>query len=327
VPIIQTHDITLYGGNDVDIVLRPLCDAHLPLLYQWNADPEVLYWTEGGTAGDNLSYGPKTVHDIFGHVSQNAFCFLIEADSVPIGECWLQKMNLPNVLAMYPDHLDVRRIDMAIGEKSYWNKGIGSQFIGMLIDFAFNGEHVDVLHCFSEDYNARSCRMWEKHGFTRVLKEALEQPQKGKWQYHYRLTRQEYIERRREHIPKRKQFMLPIAQLQPSQLYISQGKLRLVHEWFNPDDLSTFDPIPVKRFGGKTLMTDGHTRAVAAHLAGLACVPACWDKSKLDMRAYAIDIQWCDAEGIRSPIDLAGRIVPHKDYERLWRKRCMEMEL
>ncbi|MCL1951655.1 MAG: hypothetical protein FWF60_02385, partial [Oscillospiraceae bacterium] len=43
----------------------------------------------------------------------------------------------------------------------------------------------------------RSRRVWEKHGFTRVLEELLEpQPQKGKWQYHYRLTRQEYLERK-----------------------------------------------------------------------------------------------------------------------------------
>ena len=52
--IIKTHDITLYGGNDeYNIVLRPLCDEHLPYLYKWNADPEVLYWTEGCTAETN----------------------------------------------------------------------------------------------------------------------------------------------------------------------------------------------------------------------------------------------------------------------------------
>lgn len=161
---IRTHDITLYGGSGSDIVLLPLCDEHVPLLYKWCADPEVLYWTEGGTADTNLSYGPETVHAIYGGVSQNALCFLIEVNKVPIGECWLQRMNLPNVKAMYSDSLDVRRIDMCIGEKAYWNKGIGTQFIGMMVDFAFCGELVDVLHCFCEDYNIRSRRMWEKHG-------------------------------------------------------------------------------------------------------------------------------------------------------------------
>ena len=103
--------------------------------------------------------------------------------------------------------------------------------------------------------------------------------------------------------------------------------MRLVKEWFNPNDTENFDPIPVKRFNGKTLMTDGHPRAVAAHLAGWASAPVYWDEDELDIRAYAMDVKWCDEVGIRSPIDLADRIVSHKDYERLWRKRCMEMVL
>jgi len=191
--IIKTHNITLRCG---DITLCPLCDDHLPLLYKWNADPEVLYWTEGGE-DVRLSYDRKMVKRIYGGVSQNAICFLVEYDDVPIGTCWLQKMNMPEVKAMYPEALDVRRIDMAIGEKAYWNRGIGTRFIGMLVDFAFNQEHVDVLHCFCEDYNVRSRRMWEKHGFTRVLEEPLPQPQKGQWQYHYRLTKQEHLQRNR----------------------------------------------------------------------------------------------------------------------------------
>jgi len=325
--IIKTHNITLYGGNGSNIVLHPLCDEHLPYLYKWCSDPEVLYWTEGGTNDINLSYDQETVHQIYGGVSQNAFCFLVEVDGVPVGECWLQRMNLPYVRAMYPETLDVRRIDMCIGEKEYWNRSIGTQFIGILVDFAFCGEHVDILHCFCEDYNIRSRRMWEKHGFTRVLAEPLPQPQKGKWQYHYRLTRKEFIERRRVKVPKEQQFTLPIAKLQPSQLYISGGKLRLVREWFAPEDQEHFDPIPVKRLKDRIVMTDGHTRAVAAHLAGWDTVPVYWDEDDLDMRAYAMNVKWCDEESIHNPSDLAERIVPHKEYERLWRKRCMEMVL
>jgi hypothetical protein len=186
--------------------------------------------------------------------------------------------------------------------------------------------------------------MWEKHGFTRILEEPLgPQPMKGQWQYHYRLTRRDFIGRRRVKVPPEKQFTLPISELRPSQLFISEGKLRLVREWFNPDgaigmnpdrlnafnpDCAIgFDPIPVIRMCGKIQMTDGHTRAVAAYLAGWDRVPVYWDEDGLDLRAYAIDMEWCEDEGIFSPADLAGRIVPHMEYERLWRKRCMEMTL
>lgn len=33
--IIRTHDITLYDKDN--IILKPLSDEHLPLLYQWNS--------------------------------------------------------------------------------------------------------------------------------------------------------------------------------------------------------------------------------------------------------------------------------------------------
>ncbi len=325
--IIRTHDITLYGGTNSKIILHPLSDEHLPYLYKWCADPEVLYWTEGGTDNPNLTYGKDTVHDIYGGVSQNAFCFLIEVDGVSIGECWLQKMNLPNVIAMYKPSVDVRRIDMSIGEKKYWNRGIGTRFIGMMIDFAFNNEHVDVLHCFSVDYNIRSCRMWEKHGFSLFLSESLQQPQKGEYQYHYRLTRQAYMEKRRHHPVESNIYQLQITDLQPSQLYISEGKLRNVLEWFDPKSKSNFDPIPIKCFQTRNLMTDGHTRTVAAYLAGWYEVPVYLDTDNLDMDASAIDVKWCDEMGVNNPANLANRIVSHKDFERLWRRRCMNMAL
>jgi len=101
-------------------------------------------------------------------------------------------MNLPEVRAIYPEGTDVRRIDISIGEKEYWGRGIGTACVRMLIDLAFQSENVEVLHCICEDYNVRSVRMWEKLGFTRVLAEPLPPHYKGQWKCHYRLTRQEF---------------------------------------------------------------------------------------------------------------------------------------
>lgn len=114
--VIQSHNITLCGGNaEYDIVLKPLSDDHLPLLYKWNSDTEVTYFTESSIG---LIYDEQTVQRKYGGVSKEAFCFLIEANGIPIGECWIQKMNKPDVIAMYPKNTDIRRIDMCIGEKS-----------------------------------------------------------------------------------------------------------------------------------------------------------------------------------------------------------------
>jgi len=185
--ILKSHNITLTRGA---ITLRPLCDDHLPLLYQWNRDPEVLYWCEGADVQENDA---ETVHDIYGRTSQSAFCFLVEFDGKPIGECWLQHMNIPEVKAMYADDIDVRRIDMAIFEKDHWNRGIGTQLIGMLVSFAFGDEHADVLHVMVGNYNERSIRTFNKNGFVEVARMPTNFAAKQSEEIHLALTRQNHF--------------------------------------------------------------------------------------------------------------------------------------
>lgn len=320
--IIQTHDIFLYGGGSVDVVLRPLADEHLPLLYRWNSDPEVLYWSEDDDYPEGHSR--EMVERIYGSVSKNALCFLVEANGEPVGECWLQKVTRADVLAQYPAGCDVRRIDMMIGEKAWWGKGVGTTMVRMLREYAFAGENADVLHCFCRDYNERSVRLWQKLGFSLCQNDPLPAGAKGTRQLAWRQTRVEFANSRRENVPPEKIFWMPLANLQPSQLWVSAGKLRLCREWFS-GDVSTIDPIPLKLFQGRHLMTDGHTRAAMAVLAGAEKIPCYRDEDELDMKAYAKDIEWCNDAGIHSAVDLAGRICSTKDYEVLWRKRCMEM--
>ena len=60
---------------------------------------------------------------------------------------------------------------------------------------------------------------------------------------------------------------LTLADIQPSQFYISGEKPRRVLTWFDPADLRNFEPCPVHEFQGKAVFTDGHTRAFAAYRA------------------------------------------------------------
>ena len=61
---------------------------------------------------------------------------------------------------------------------------------------------------------------------------------------------------------------LTLADIQPSQFYISGEKLRRVLTWFDPADLRNFESCPVYEFQGKAVFTDGHTWACAAYRAG-----------------------------------------------------------
>ena len=49
-----------------------------------------------------------------------------------------------------------------------------------------------------------------------------------------------------------------LKDLQPSQFYISQAKLSNIQAWFRKDDLSNFEPLPVKVLDGIPILTDGH---------------------------------------------------------------------
>ncbi len=187
--IIREHNITLQGNKD--IVLRPLTDRHLPLLYKWNSDLEVLYWGEG----DDITepYDESTVDLIYGSVSQNAFCFLIETAGVAVGDCWLQKMNIKAISDRYPVDVDVRRIDYCIGAKENWGKGIGTECLRMLLNFAFEAQKVDVLYIMPYDYNERSVRMVERAGFILETKNPLPDSQKAKYELLYKMSRDDYF--------------------------------------------------------------------------------------------------------------------------------------
>ena len=190
-PSIRSHNHTLQAENGVRLV--PLDDSHLPLLYRWNTDMEVLYWVEAEDITE--PYTREQVRGIYEHVSANAFCFLIEQDGVPVGDCWLQKMNLPEVLAAYPRRTDLRRIDYCIGEKTYWGKGIGTAMLKALLKFAFLEQKCDVIYIMVEDYNQRSRKLAERAGFRLESRIPAAESQKASYSLRYVQTRYEYLQK------------------------------------------------------------------------------------------------------------------------------------
>jgi len=120
-------------------------------------------------------------------------------------------------------------------------------------------------------------------------------------------------------------FLKRLDELQPSQLFVSAEKLSRVMSRRDPLTVETLEPVPLKRLGGRVVLTDGHTRALAAFLAGLTEIRAFWDQDDLDWEAYEICVAWCREEGIRAVPDLKDRVVPPEDYEVLWLDRCRRM--
>ena len=114
--------------------------------------------------------------------------------------------------------------------------------------------------------------------------------------------------------------------VQPSQFYISQAKLEAVQSWFDPADLSNFDPIPIKMLDGQPVSTDGHTRCVAAMLQGMRDIPFVWENDELDWEMYRRCVIACKERNVFSIADLRERIISAAEYEIKWDRWCDKMQ-
>ena len=121
---------------------------------------------------------------------------------------------------------------------------------------------------------------------------------------------------------------ISITELGLSQIYLNNQKLLNIEKWFNPSDLSNFQPLPVHDFGNERLtLTDGHSRAFVAYKHGVDKIPIVYDTdnivtSETGQMLYKNDIIWCERFNIKNICDLESRIISNEDYQDLWIDRC-----
>lgn len=117
---------------------------------------------------------------------------------------------------------------------------------------------------------------------------------------------------------------LPLDDVHPTQLYLSREKLAGVVEWFDFDD-PNYGSLPAFKHEGTWYLSDGHTRAFAAALAGENTLRVERDdrvRKEFDFDVYLTCIDWCEEVDITSVRDLFGRIVEPNTYEQCWVDRC-----
>lgn len=183
---LREHDITLRSER---LTLRPMTECDWDILEKWDTDPEVLYYSEGDCVD---AYDLETSQMIYRGVSQTAFNFIAELDGRPIGYCWLQKMNLERIVTHFPGK-DLRRIDLAIGEKELWGKGLGTEMIRALTEFGFERERCDAIFgCGVADYNPRSRRAFERNGYAVCQETPQPEGSKAKIEYDLMIGRDEF---------------------------------------------------------------------------------------------------------------------------------------
>ena len=119
-------------------------------------------------------------------------------------------------------------------------------------------------------------------------------------------------------------FQVKLNDLQPSQLYINTDKLEAIER--KTIEGCDFDPVPLKWIEARIVLTDGHTRALAAFRQGHSSISACWDDEELELEAYQVCVDWCLDVGVCTIADLDSRVVSPDQYEMLWIRRCRLMQ-
>jgi RimJ/RimL family protein N-acetyltransferase len=184
---LRQHKFRLADGP---LILRPLTEGDWDIIFKWNQDPEVLYYAEGPDAPIRKL---EQIQRIYRVISQYAYMFIAELDSRPIGEGWIEQMNVLRISRRYP-YWDSWRLDIAIGEKEYWGKGWGTRMIRLLAGLAFEQTRADaVFGTYVADYNERSRRAFEKNGFIPDRKVRQKPGKPVKFFYDMMLTREMWM--------------------------------------------------------------------------------------------------------------------------------------
>jgi diamine N-acetyltransferase len=97
---------------------------------------------------------------------------VLRSEGKPIGLCGLHKIDSRNRHAEF---------GIAIGDKSHWGQGHGSEATKLLIDYAFDTLNLNRVHLQVYEDNPRALRCYEKLGFVREGRLRQEDFRRGKY--------------------------------------------------------------------------------------------------------------------------------------------------
>ncbi len=136
-------------------------DGYLDFALIWHQDLELVWLIDG----DQECYSLDLLNRMYDYLSKNGECYFIEIfeddQFIPIGD-----------LTLFADDFAI-----AIGDRRYWKKGIGTKVLHRMIERAREVGLEEILVEEIYDWNLGSRKLFEKCGF-----EAVEKTKKG-WSY------------------------------------------------------------------------------------------------------------------------------------------------
>jgi len=150
-----------------NIYLSPLAKADISQEYiSWLNDAEVCRENSHATFPNSEVKTTAYVESIENSKTEIVFAIRWKENDVHIGNISLQKINWINRSG---------EIAIIIGNKNYWNKGIGSEAYKLLIDYGFNTLNLNRISSGQTITNEGMIKVCVKNGMKKegLLREAL----------------------------------------------------------------------------------------------------------------------------------------------------------
>ena len=149
-----------------NISLRLLEEQDKNLLLKWLTDERVLNFWEGKSAVFDL----KRIEEEFYSEEEGMIRTIIEYQGQAIG--YLQIYILDKESMKEYNYKSTKKvvygIDQFIGEPEYWDKGIGTKFMKLVLDYLFEEKGANTVILDPHADNQRAIRCYEKVGFKIV---------------------------------------------------------------------------------------------------------------------------------------------------------------
>lgn len=152
--------------RDQKISLRLLTQQDRKLLLKWLSDKRLLNFWEGKSSVFDLD---RIIKEFYSEEKFEITRAIIEYNGKSIGYVQMYKLD-EDMLNEYEYPLTnkvVYGIDQFIGEPEYWGKGIGTDFMKLVLNYLTKEKNAVIIILDPHADNLRAIRCYEKVGFKK----------------------------------------------------------------------------------------------------------------------------------------------------------------
>ncbi|WP_379134017.1 GNAT family N-acetyltransferase [Paenibacillus sp. sgz500958] len=148
-----------------NLKIRLLLDEDDQLLVRWLSNPLVLEYYEGRDKPHDVSLVRQHFYEDRDRVTSG----IIQYQDQDIGYIQIYPIDSEEeALYGFENTYEViYGMDQFIGETEYWNKGVGTELIEMMIKFITGEKNATRIVIDPQTWNKRAIRVYEKCGFTK----------------------------------------------------------------------------------------------------------------------------------------------------------------